>query len=225
MLDTRINHLVQGRHPAQKVSYRDILPRQIDGSLTIDYILKRTLMRPRDVIDFFNRCIALADGRPKIAVDIIKQAEAGYSQSRIQSLLDEWRADYPTLQAFLNILKQRSVSFSASDITYKQCEEVCLQVAVSVDIQTQPNGKHDALTLAAIEIANGGLNADVGKFRQMLLAVLYKISIIGLKLESYQETSWSYINQVSVEEGAILPRTHVYVHACAFRALGITPNR
>lgn len=225
MLDTRINRLVRGRHPAQKVTYRDILPRQIDNGSTIDYILKRTLMRPRDVIDFFNRCILLADGKPKITEAMIRQAEAGYSQSRIQALLDEWRADHPTLRFFVNVLKQRPASFSASDITDAQCEELCLQVATLPDIQTRPVKNYDAVTLAAMEIANGGLHADVERFRRLLLAVLYKVSIIGLKLESYQETSWSYKDQDTVEESAILPKTHVYVHACAFRDLGIVPSK
>ncbi len=225
LLDARINHLVQGRHPAQKVSYRDILPRQIDNVLIIDYILKRTLMRPRDVIDFFNRCILLADGRPKITEDMVKQAEATYSQSRVQALLDEWRADYPTLKFFVNGLKQRAASFSVSDVTPSQCEEICLQVAVEAEVQSQPIKKRDVLTEAAIEIASGSLNADVERFRRVLFAVLYKVSIVGLKLESYQQISWSYTDQGSVEESAILPKTHVHIHPCTYRALGIVPSR
>ena len=217
LLDTRINHLVRGRHPAQRVSYRDILPRTINKQPAIDYLLSRTLMRPRDVIDFFNRCIELAEGSPRLTESMVKDAEYGYSQSRVQALMDEWRADYPSLRSFLELLKKRPPTFSVSDISLKECEELCLQFAVQ-----SPEGQ-DILTASAVKVANGEVEAEW--FRRLLVSILYKVSLIGLNLETYETVSWSTKDNYMIEQDALSLRTHIHIHPCAWRVLGITSKR
>ena len=69
----------------------------------MDYLLKRTLMRPRDVIMFFNACIKKAEGNPQITPQMIKEAEGEYSRQRLRSLADEWSADYPYLMTIFDI--------------------------------------------------------------------------------------------------------------------------
>lgn len=54
LLDTRINRMVRQQYTSAAVTHADVLPRLINKTPTIDYVLARTLMRPRDVIMFFN---------------------------------------------------------------------------------------------------------------------------------------------------------------------------
>lgn len=68
LLNSRINHLIRRRYTKQSVAYQDILPEKIEGEGTIEYMLKRTMMRPRDLILFFNDCIAKALEKPQITV-------------------------------------------------------------------------------------------------------------------------------------------------------------
>lgn len=57
LIDERINYQFKHRYAKRtRLSYRDILPDKISGTPTIDYIIDRTLMRPRDVIEFVNLC-------------------------------------------------------------------------------------------------------------------------------------------------------------------------
>jgi hypothetical protein len=103
LLDRRVNHLVRQRYTNQKVSYLDILPTSIEKRPTMEYILERTFMRPRDVILFLNLCISQAASSPKITPSMVKEAEGEYSRQRLRYLADEWYADYPSLLHFTEL--------------------------------------------------------------------------------------------------------------------------
>ncbi|HEV2590454.1 MAG TPA: hypothetical protein VGU02_01050 [Gaiellaceae bacterium] len=49
----------------------------------MDYILARTLLRPRDVISFLNECLAGAAGKPRLSWKDVTAAEGRYSQNRL----------------------------------------------------------------------------------------------------------------------------------------------
>jgi hypothetical protein len=52
LLDKRIDRMVRHTYTSQLVTHRDLLPKTIGKQPAIDYILDRTLMRPRDMIPF-----------------------------------------------------------------------------------------------------------------------------------------------------------------------------
>jgi hypothetical protein len=66
----------------------------------IDYMLSRTSMRPRELIEFFNACLANAEGKAKITKQALWDAEGRYSKYRLRSLQDEWVVEYPSLIEF-----------------------------------------------------------------------------------------------------------------------------
>lgn len=57
----------------------------VDGQASFDYIVDRTLMRPRDLLQFLRHCIDVAVNRRKqrIEEEDIEQAERGYSQDML----------------------------------------------------------------------------------------------------------------------------------------------
>lgn len=108
VLDKRVNHLVQQTYTKQSVGYKDLLPTKMDGSTsTGTYLINRTLMRPRDLIEFFNSIIEPAAGKPTITKEMIRDGEGVYSKNRLRSLQDEWISDYPSLVDCAVLLKQR----------------------------------------------------------------------------------------------------------------------
>lgn len=48
--------------------------------LPIEYIIERTLYRPRDVLQFVNECFKIALNRERISWDSIHKAESVYSE-------------------------------------------------------------------------------------------------------------------------------------------------
>jgi hypothetical protein len=96
LLDKRISALVRRRYTTKTVGYTDILDPDCAcqavhgiGVRAIDYMIQRTLDRPRDLISFFNCCIQLPDDKPVIDFDAITRAESAYSKERLDALFDE----------------------------------------------------------------------------------------------------------------------------------------
>jgi flagellar biosynthesis chaperone FliJ len=86
-------------HNLQQVgSIRDLLPatNKTRGN-ALDYILRRTLMRPRDAISYFNECYTQSSGKPKLSWEAIHSAEREYAVKRLLALRDEWKPNYPGL--------------------------------------------------------------------------------------------------------------------------------
>lgn len=60
----------------------------------LEFILDRTLMRPRDVIAYMNFAIRDGAGRRQLSWDNIRGVEKEYSKDRIVALRDEWKDPY-----------------------------------------------------------------------------------------------------------------------------------
>ncbi|HEU5406155.1 MAG TPA: hypothetical protein VFU48_00205, partial [Nitrospira sp.] len=91
VLDGRINHLVKQRYTTKPVTHKDVLPEKVQREKALSYILERTLLRPRDAIVFFNKCIEYAEDRPVITATMIRDAEGEYSKDRLRALAVEAR--------------------------------------------------------------------------------------------------------------------------------------
>jgi len=65
----------------------------ISGEHSFAYILRRTMMRPRDLIGFLRQCVSVAinRGNSKVLESDILQAEKQYSEDQLQALFDELR--------------------------------------------------------------------------------------------------------------------------------------
>ncbi len=131
ILDTRINELVREQYTTQKVTHRDFLPAKIFNQNTIDYMLARTHYRPRDLIQFFNKCIYHADGQARIEPKIIRDAEGAYSRERIRALADEWFGLYPNIIHLAKLLKGKKESFTMGEISNTEFDDNCLELLIS----------------------------------------------------------------------------------------------
>lgn len=71
------------------------------------YILKRTMLRPRDIIMFCNCCkeVAEKDGLLMLNNDSIYQAEEVYSSRLYEELVDELNRTAPDVLDYMNVLK------------------------------------------------------------------------------------------------------------------------
>lgn len=223
MLDARIEHLVKRQYAKQSATRReresvkrgDLLPKKIHNSSAIEFILDRTIMRPRDVITFFNYCIANAADKRRITVKMILEAEGRYSKDRLTSLTDEWKSDYPELEFFVKILKGRKASFSATEISQDDIAELCLRFGINCS-DSRPM---DSLSSSAHSVANDEL--DIDQFRIILLHVFYRTGLIGLKLETVEPVRWAMVDTRNVIEGEISDDCNISVHPMYWRALGI----
>jgi len=213
LLDLRVDALVRQRYTNRVVTHCDLLPAKIDKQPSIDYLLKRTLMRPRDLILFFNLCIAQAADNPSITAPMVRLAEGEYSRLRLRSLADEWQSDYPMLLSFVDLLKGRPSIFALEAITEEDCLNLCVRLHERGALGT------DDLSGAALKLIDAKMRYE--DFIRTVAAAFYKVSLVGLKLEHYESVSWSVSGRRSVSAAEIQPGTRVAIHPCFWRTLGV----
>lgn len=215
LLDARIDRLIRQEYTTQHVAHDHLLPHSINKKSGIDYFLERTLMRPRDVVMFFNACIRQAQNNPQITPQMLKEAEGEYSRQRLRSIADEWIADYPYLMQIFGLLKGKPASFNLDAIL----DEECVDLAIHLMSEER---KEEELSFALNEI---GKDLDNTKsFRRWIVAVLYRVGVVGLKLESFESVVWSISGRRSISVSEIAPTARLTVHPCFWRSLGINPE-
>jgi hypothetical protein len=118
MVDERVK--VAGQRAGLEVtSVAQILPpkSKLRGS-PIDYILQRTLLRPRDLIAFLNECLRRAGGKGRLSWKDLSDAEATYSYNRLLALRDEWKTNFPGIQKVFESFRGAPLEMGQEEVTH-----------------------------------------------------------------------------------------------------------
>ncbi|MBY6106821.1 KAP family NTPase [Ferrimonas balearica] len=121
ILDLRINQLVKEQYSSsQTVSLADIFNFDVDGVRADEFIIDRTMLRPRDAIDFVNLCLAKCDGTVLLNEDIVLEAEEKYYSTRKNALVKEWLSIFPCIKDYLDAISYISTKeFKISELDEK----------------------------------------------------------------------------------------------------------
>ena len=213
VLEKRVNMLVVRRYQKrQTIRYDDVMPKRVDKTPVGQFITNRA-RRPREIISLFNKCIEMGEGKTRLTAAVLRRAEGEYSRQRMRALGDEWYAGYPGLLDFVDILKKRSKSFRLGQVGDNELAEICLQSALD-----HPD-EAGMLRERARSVVDRPGEAD--GFKRVLFMVFYRVGLVGLKLETFEGTSWSDEKGQSVSTSEISNETGVVVHPTYWRALGI----
>jgi hypothetical protein len=60
--------------------------------------------------------------------------------------------------------------------------------------------------------------------RRNVVALLYHVGVVGLKLEKFEGVVWSCSGRRSVSIAEIAPGAKVSIHSCFWRSLGVNPE-
>jgi hypothetical protein len=217
VLDRRINRLVKQRYTKKPVSHSDVLPPTMPGGdrrkPTMEWLLERTFMRPRDVIVFFNLAIKKAVDTPYITEALLLETEGEYSRDRLNSIADEYVADYPTLLRFVDVLYKRPSKFLISEVS-----DMDLLESVANALGSPPKIQ-DALFMDASKYAEGTL--EFKEFRKTLFSIFYETGIVGLRKAHGERVSWTYQGRRSLSRSEIVETTKVYLHPMLWRRFGV----
>jgi hypothetical protein len=212
LLDRRVDKLIRRQYTQEQVYWTDIMPAKINKKASAEYLSDRTLYRPRDLIVFFNACMALAVDKPEITARMVLQAEGEYSQRRLRSLYDEWRAEHPELAVCAELLKKRPGRFVLDEIGENILTEKCLALAISTE-------ERGVISRWATEVIEG--RSQTGEFRARLAAVFYKVGLVGLKLDPQLSESWSFRHSQTVSTAEVRDGCLVLICPMFYRALGV----
>ncbi|EKN3404560.1 DNA repair protein [Yersinia enterocolitica] len=169
IIDRRINHLVKNKYQGSKsIGMRDIFNFSIDGISSDDYILDRTMLRPRDAISFVNYCLKECDGNIVINKDIVLMAEEKFFSSRKRALVSEWVSIYKNISDYVDSLSiLQTAEFSMESITEYKKNEVLTYLFDRI-ISTDDDPLHSKIVM----------NFDE------LIKVWFVVGVIGIKRTS-----------------------------------------
>jgi hypothetical protein len=179
----------------------------------IDYILDRTLMRPRDAILFLNACLRKATGKRSISWEDIHQAESEYSQDRLDALRDEWKNPYPDIDKVLQFFKGQPDRLDKEEMT-----AVLDDMAITLLSDDSFRGKLWLEKLGAPIWENG---SDSKKWDEMyggFVQILYEIGFLGLCKEFRTQPIYCFQNDAPAINGHLPDHVAYEIHP-AFRCV------
>jgi len=188
--------------PAKKSSHAE------DG---IEYMISRTFMRPRDVIDFVNKCFAEAvDGVTRISWSSLTGAEMGYSEARLKAVIDEWRDSYFGLPALLPMIRKFGPRFSLQDISDDEVYAVLGGERVSSCAWLQD---------LSVRLLNN--NEPTVEIKKEFIKALYLVGLIGIRPPHSHRTAYSFERAIPPSQDLDDPSLSFTVHRMFHSALGL----
>jgi hypothetical protein len=213
LIDRRIGKLVSRRYTRSPVRFADAFVPTVGKVNTADYLIQRTLYRPRDVIQLVNSCIGHAIDRSEITATMIRAAESDYSRLRLRSLEDEWMADFPEILLVSSLLHGKPASFCIdridSDAIY----------AVMDKLISNSSRHRGELTRLAEQVVEDVLSER--EFLRRVVGILQVVGLVGVRRQSGSEISWSFVNGEILRDSDISEDARLEVNPTFFRALGI----
>lgn len=200
-----LKHLItsRARFSAKLTDFNDdriwnsIFESRILNKDSFDYVIERTMMRPRELIQFCNNALAIAQSssHSKITKQDILSAEDQYSSWKLNDITSEFAIQYPFLEDLLGLFQGYKVSFTREEIEkrYDAIKDIL-------------ENKHDDIKHLTIN---------------RLLQILYIIGFIGVgvnnNIESHKREVYVYDDPKLIAA----QQDRMYIHPAFHQALGI----
>lgn len=112
--------------------WQSIFPVKVNGESSFNYLLNRSLMRPRELIQFCNTALAEAqdNNHAKITESDILSGERNYSNWKLKDLASEFAVQYPYLEDVLALFQGFRKAFTYSDF-HERYEETKVKLGES----------------------------------------------------------------------------------------------
>ncbi|AIJ10560.1 MULTISPECIES: P-loop ATPase, Sll1717 family [Edwardsiella] len=217
LVQKRVSEVYRKQYTRDNVKIYDIFPKPKGGpsGLTaIEYITERTLLRPRDILQYVNECFSVALNRERISWDSIQKAESVYSLKRLRSLKEEWGDIYPSFEESVELLRNLPDKFSRAIIPRASIDSVISELSIQ--------GTKDPCAIIANKMLNGeSRESDV--INELLLC-LYNLGIVGFKVSSLTPYKWSSRDSTPATKNEIKRASGMKIHKMLHSALDIRMN-
>jgi hypothetical protein len=144
----------------------------------LDFILERTLLRPRDAIAFSNQCLNLAAGKTRLSWDDIKGAERQYSTNRLLALRDEWKPTYPGIDEVVASFRGAPARMTKQE--FQSRLDDCMLLTANADFR----GVRWLTEMSKAMWDPSVEEASWFQLYQPLTALLYRIGLVGCSSQS-----------------------------------------
>ncbi|NER25831.1 MAG: hypothetical protein F6J96_35080, partial [Symploca sp. SIO1C2] len=159
-----------------------------DSENPVDYMIGRTLYRPRDLLAFCKYSISEAHIKKadKVNMNHVLAAQLDYSKSRNKALADEWSNNYSGLETLINEMVRTANNLNLGNlITPKELNKLLIEIRDKITQNSTDNKKYSKLMWLLSFFPEGDSPLE-------LVKILYKIGIIGFKSEEKVEAKFVY---------------------------------
>ncbi|WP_433506053.1 P-loop ATPase, Sll1717 family [Pseudonocardia halophobica] len=215
MLDERVR-VAAPKVGLQVESVADLFPNanKARGN-PLDYMLDRTLLRPRDAISFVNECLALGAGSDRVSWSDLASAEQAYSSKRLLALRDEWKQTYPDIDQVFEKFRGSPVAMSRQDLQER------LDSAMLLLSEPKFSGVR-WMTDVTDTMWNSSTEASWFDLYQPLLKVLFTVGLIGCSRSDIRRATFYSDDPLFIDQRSNIQTTRSYfVHRAFHRALDI----
>lgn len=211
LVNLRISELQKQKGDTRAKGFQTIFPERYRGKQdTFDYLLARTQMRPRDLIEFINIIIRVAAGKTSISVADISAAEEEHSRSRLRALFEEWELEHPHLESFAQVLRDLPTRFPLGDLSDDRLHAVVGKLLEADDSE-------DPMCKLATRFLEDDI--DLAFLRREVVYVLFKTGLVGIRpASSYERVRFSYHGGESFKKEDITAQDEVVVSPMLWQA-------
>ncbi|GBE42042.1 hypothetical protein BMS3Bbin10_00098 [bacterium BMS3Bbin10] len=220
LINKRIEYLFVRKYEKRNiVKLYDVIPSNIRKFDTYNFVIMRTLFRPRDIIAFINEILENAAGKTEIGYKNVRDAEFTYSKKRLTALEEEWSSMHPMLGKYVSFLANRKEKIPFTDISVREfIEDMVLAIVEQTDSTT------DGITELAQEIMKKQTATRILNMSKEWVLCLYKVGAIGVKPELGSKFLFSHADGHQLSRSQLSKDTILSVHPMLWRSLNITPN-
>ena len=220
LIEKRINEVFRRQYTNENLKFSDFFPKPKKGGgmRAEDYILERTLLRPRDALQFVNECFYVAADRERVSWRAMYAAEASYSTKRLKSLREEWSEFYPCLEQSAEILRGLPSPFTRSALSGARFESVSMALHEGDD----GNPCVEMVKRFYSTSKSGVSESDV---ISSIIQALYHVGAIGIKISSLDTFIWSYIDQPRISKSEVKRANKIKIHKMLQHALEVQTNK
>lgn len=212
IMNKRINEVFKPKYTGELIDIREILPtsRKKSSRIAIDYILERTFLRPRDIIDFFNKIINISS-ELKFTWEVLHDAERGYSRTRYQALLEEWKKCFDGIEICTSILPKVQTKFAYNDINTE----------LIMEIFTDYKNENFAFIHGLMKQA--GVAHDIEEILPTILDAFYIMGIIGISLKNNHIINYSFFDDINSQifQRTMVKEYHYSIHPMFYQEFGV----
>lgn len=171
---------------------------------SFNYLIDRTLYRPRELIQFCSDAVAEARGENLVPIDygVVSRVELDYSSARQKDISSEYRFQYPGLESIFEVFRGKVYLFERSDL-----EMLCLQLCTG-ELRTDKS-------------ATWVLEQDP----DFLIDVLWQVGFLRARaiggLKALRRSGSSYVGPHQVASLNLRTVSHFQVHPMFRAALGM----
>lgn len=224
VLKKRIEYFPVKKYVSEQVTLEEVFPDSIilkniytdkrEVKKPVDYLLERTMLVPRDIIRFANRCIegANAQNTGIITKTVILNAERHYSEDRLNALEDEWRVNFPNLRQACELLRAQSAKFTIVDFDLQHNK---------IDGVFGKMSRQDCPIYTLLNKAY--TDVDLSIVLGDLFYIFFVVGVIGIEKYRNSIIHWSYAENRVTNADFHDPQTTFYIHPAYFSALDVKP--